>query len=74
MAITIECRQATDVPCTLIDLKNIETMMDYHSGHSWLLYLEPEESISKEYSMHTIKPLVSEGVFDETLDDLVCCI
>jgi len=55
-------------------LKNIETMMDYHSGHNWLLYLEPEESISEEYSMHTIKPLVREGVFDETLDDLVCCI
>jgi hypothetical protein len=72
MAITIEFRQATDVPCTLIDLKNLETMMDYHSGHNWLLDMEPVEPISEEYSIHTITPLVSEGVFDGTQDDLFC--
>jgi len=29
---TTEVRQATDVPCTLIDLKNEETVKGYRSG------------------------------------------
>lgn len=40
--------------------------MDYHSGHNWLLHGEPEEAITEEYLIDTIKPLVSEGVFNET--------
>jgi len=38
MAMVIKARQAIDVPCTLIDLKNEETMKGYRSGRYWLLH------------------------------------
>src|SRR5258708_31326958 len=40
MAMAINIRQVTDVPCTLIDLKNEETIKGYRSGRNWLLHGE----------------------------------
>lgn len=36
MAIAIEFRQASDVLCALIDLKNVEFIKGYRSGGNWL--------------------------------------
>jgi hypothetical protein len=71
MAMTIEVRQATDVPCTLIDLKNEETVKGYRSGRNWLLSGETQEPITEEYLINNIKLLISDGVFDGTQDDLL---
>jgi hypothetical protein len=60
MAMTIEVRQATDVPCTLIDLKNEETVKGYHSGRNWLLHGETQEPITEEYLINDFKLLISE--------------
>ena len=51
---TIEVRQANDVPCTLIDLKNEETMNGYRSGRNWLLHGELQRPITEEYLIDTI--------------------
>ena len=67
----IEVRQTTGVPCTLIDLKNEETMKGYRSGGNWLLHGEIQRHITEEYLIETIKLLVSDGVFDGTQDDLL---
>ena len=67
----IEVRQATDVPCTLIDLKNEETMNGYRSGRNWLLHGEPQRPITEEYLIDTIKLLISDGVFDGTQEELL---
>lgn len=67
----IEVRQATGVPCTLIDLKNEETTKDYRAGRNWLLHGEPYVPITEEYLIETIRLLVSDGVFDGTQDDLL---
>lgn len=67
----IEVRQATDVPYTLIDLKNEETMKGYCSGRNWLLHGEPKKPITEEYLIETIKLLVNDGVFDGTQNDLM---
>jgi hypothetical protein len=64
-------RQTTDVPCTLIDLKNEETVKGYRSGRNWLLHGYLWFPISVEYLIETIKLLVSDGVFDGTQDDLL---
>ena len=68
---TIEVRQTTDVPCTLIDLKNEETVKGYRSGRNWLLHGETQEPITEEYLINNIKLLISDGVFDGTHDDLL---
>ena len=67
----IEVRQNTDVPCTLIDLKNEETVKGYRSGRNWLLHGEPPLPITEEYLIGTVKLLVSDGVFDGTQNDLL---
>jgi hypothetical protein len=71
MAMTIEVRQATDVPCTLINLKNEETIEGYRSGRNWLLHGEAQTPITEEYLIDTIKLLISDGVFDGTQDELL---
>jgi hypothetical protein len=67
----IEARQTTDVPCTLIDLKNEETVEGYRSGRNWLLHGEPHLSITEEYLIETMRLLISDGVFNGTQDDLL---
>ena len=67
----IKNRQATGVPCTLIDLKNEETMKGYRSGRNWLRHGETQEPITEEYLINNIKLLISDGVFDGTQDDLL---
>ena len=67
----IDARQTTDVPCTLIDLKNEETVKGYCSGRSWLLHGEPHLPITEGYLIETIKLLVGDGVFNGTQDDLL---
>ena len=69
MAINI--RQVTDVPCTLIDLKNEETMNGYRSGRNWLRHGELQRLITEEYLIDTIKLLISDGVFDGTQEELL---
>jgi hypothetical protein len=68
---SIEFRQATDVQCTLIDLKNEETVKGYRSGRNWLKHGEPHLPITEEYSIDTNRLLISDGVFDGTQDDLL---
>lgn len=68
---TIEARQATGTACTLIDLKNEETMKGYRSGRNWLLHGETQEPITEEYLINNIKLLINDGVFDGTQDDLL---
>ncbi len=70
---SIEAGQANNVPCTLIDLQNEETMRGYRSGRDWLLRGETQEPITEEYLINNIKLLVSDGVFDGTQDDLLYC-
>ena len=67
----IKNRQATGVPCTLIDLKHAETTKGYRSGRNWLLHGETQEPITEEYLINNIKLLISDGVFDGTQDDLL---
>jgi hypothetical protein len=71
MAMEIKVRQATDVPCMLIDLKTEETMHGYHSGHTWLLYGEQQRPITEEYLIDIIQHLISDGVFDATQEELL---
>jgi hypothetical protein len=47
MAMTIEVRQANDVPSSLIGLKKAETTEGYRSGRNWLLHEEPRGSITE---------------------------
>ena len=67
----IEVRQATNVLCTLIDLKNEEAVKGYRSGRSWLLHGELQVSVTEEALIEPIKLLISDGVFDGTQDDLL---
>jgi hypothetical protein len=71
MAMEIKVRQATDVSCMLIDLKNEETLHGYHSGRNWLLYGEQQRPITEEYLLDTIQHLISDGVFDATQEELL---
>jgi hypothetical protein len=71
MAMAINIRQVTDVPCTLIDLKNEETMKGYRSGRNWLLHGETQAPINEEYLIDTSKLLISDGVFDGTQEELL---
>ena len=61
---TTEAGHASNVPCTLIDLQNEETMRGYRSGRSWLLHEEAQAPITEEYLIDTIKLLISDGVED----------
>jgi hypothetical protein len=39
----------------------------------WLLHGEPQVPITEEHLIETIKLLVSDGVFDDTQNDLLYC-
>ena len=71
MAMAFKIRQVTNVPCTLIDLKNEETVKGYCSGRNWLQHRESQGPITEEYLIDTTKLLISDGVFDGTQDDLL---